>query len=129
MYNKILTVVMGSSLLLLVSCGGKEKGGLEEKKAQLATLKDQQEKLNTQITALEDEIGKQDSSASKEKAKLVSLTPLAPTSFTHFIDLQGSVEADNTSYISPRGQGGVVKQVFVKQGDHVSKGQLLMKLD
>src|SRR5262249_45184634 len=65
----------------------------------------------------------------KEKAKLVALTALAPTSFTHYIDLQGDVEAENMSFISPRGQGGVVREIFVKQGDHGNKGQLLLKLD
>src|SRR6202012_3768266 len=51
------------------------------------------------------------------------------TSFTHFIDLQGNVEAVNMSFISPRGTGGVVREVYVKQGDHVNNGQLLLKLD
>ncbi|MBS1665694.1 MAG: efflux RND transporter periplasmic adaptor subunit [Bacteroidetes bacterium] len=126
--NKILTAItITISLFILASCGNSEaaKGG--DKKAQLATLKAQQEKLNKQIADLEAEVGKTDSV--KEKAKLVAITPLAPISFTHYIDLQGDVEAENMSWISPRGQGGVVKQLFVKQGDHVNKGQLLLKLD
>lgn len=127
--NKILTAItISSSLFILASCGNteaaKDKG---DKKSQLAALKAQQEKLNKQIADLEAEVGKTDSV--KEKAKLVALTPLAPVSFTHYIDLQGDVEAENMSWIAPRGQGGVVRQVFVKQGDHVNKGQLLLKLD
>jgi RND family efflux transporter MFP subunit len=129
---KILTVVFASSLLL-AACGSgsvQKDDSLAGKKKMLADLKDQQEKLAKQISTLEDEIAKVDTAAgSKEKAKLVAVTALAPTSFTHFIDLQGDVEAENISYISPRGQGGVVRQVLVKQGDHVSKGQLLLKLD
>jgi membrane fusion protein (multidrug efflux system) len=129
---KLLTVVFASSLLL-AACGSgsvQKDDALAGKKQQLAALKDQQEKLSKQITALEAEIGKSDSTGGgKEKAKLVALTALAPTSFTHYIDLQGDVEAENTSYLSPRGQGGVVRQVLVKQGDHVAKGQLLLKLD
>lgn len=128
--HKILIVIIGSSLLL-AACGSAPKSdSLEGKKAQLTALKDQQEKLTKQISSLEAELGKSDSAAGpKEKAKLVALTPLTPTSFTHYIDLQGDVEAENTSYISPRGTGGVVRQVYVKQGDHVGKGQLLLKLD
>jgi RND family efflux transporter MFP subunit len=96
----------------------------------LDSLKAQQEKLGKQISDLQEEIARIDTTAgTREKAKLVALTPLAPTSFTHYIDLQGSVDAVNTSYISPRGQGGVVRQIFVKQGDHVKQGQLLLKLD
>jgi len=131
--NKILTAVAISATLILAACGSTTDKGDNSpagKKARLAALKDQQEKLTKQISDLETEIGVSDTAAgSKEKAKLVALTALAPTSFTHYIDLQGDVEAENMSYISPRGQGGVVRQVFVKQGDHVNKGQLLLKLD
>jgi membrane fusion protein (multidrug efflux system) len=130
--HKILTVVLGSSLLL-AACGSssvQKDNSLEGKKATLDSLKAQQEKLGKQISTLQDEIGKLDTTAgSKEKAKLVALSALAPASFTHYIDLQGSVEAVNISNISPRGQGGVVRQLNIKQGDHVSQGQLLLKLD
>ena len=131
---KILTVVIGASLLL-ASCGSstiqKESPvGLQEKKARLDSLKAQQGRLEKEISTLQAEIDKVDTAnATTEKAKLVALTALAPTSFTHYIDLQGNVDAVNTSWISPRGTGGVVTQLYVKQGDHVSQGQLLLKLD
>lgn len=127
--HKGLTVVLGFSLLL-AACGPQKKDSLAEKKARLDSLKTQQEKLGKHIADLQDSIAKLDTSAaSKEKAKLVALTPLAPTSFTHYIDLQGSVAAVNYSNIAPQGNGGVVRQIFIKQGDHVTKGQLLLKLD
>jgi membrane fusion protein (multidrug efflux system) len=128
----ILTVVLGSSLLL-ASCGSgsvPKNESLEGKKAQLDSLKNQQDKLAKQITSLETDIAKIDTSFGvKEKAKLVTLTALEPTSFTHYIDLQGDVEAVNYSNIAPQGNGGVVREIYVKQGDHVNKGQLLLKLD
>jgi len=131
--NKILTATIISFSILLASCGNStvpKNDSLEGKKAQLASLKDQQDKLDKQVTALEAEILKADpASAVKEKAKLITLTPLQPASFIHYIDLQGNVEAENTSYISPRGTGGVVRNVFVKKGDPVKKGQTLLKLD
>ena len=130
--HKILTVVLGSSLLL-AACGSssvQKDGSLQGKKARMDSLKQQQDKLGKEISALQTDIDKQDTSAAaKEKAKLVALTTLAPTSFTHYIDLQGNVDAVNTSWISPRGTGGVVTQLYVKQGDHVRQGQLLAKLD
>jgi membrane fusion protein (multidrug efflux system) len=130
---KVLTVVIGASLLL-ASCGSssiqKEGEGLKEKKARLDSLKTQQGKIEKAISTLQAEIDKLDTAnATSEKAKLVALTSLAPTSFTHYIDLQGNVDAVNTSWISPRGTGGVVTQLYVKQGDHVRQGQLLAKLD
>lgn len=131
---KVLTVLIGASLLL-ASCGSssvQKEGpmGLKEKKARLDSLKAEQGKIEKSITALQAEIDKLDTAAAKkEKSKLVALTTLAPTSFTHYIDLQGNVDAVNTSWISPRGAGGVVTQLYIKQGDHVRQGQLLAKLD
>ena len=130
---KVLTVVIGASILL-ASCGSGtiQKPGeeLKAKKDRLDSLKSVQTKLGKSISDLQAEIDKLDTAdAKKEKAKLVALTALAPTSFTHFIDLQGNVDAVNTSWISPRGQGGVVTQLYVKQGDHIRAGQLLLKLD
>src|SRR5258708_12054523 len=130
--HKILIIIIGiGSSLLFVACGSAPKNdSLEGKKAQLTALNGQQDKLANQISSLEAELGKSDSTGgAKEKAKLVALTALTPVSFTHYIDLQGDVEAENTSFISPRGSGGVVRQGYVKQGDHVNKGQILLKLD
>lgn len=130
--HKLLIVVFASSLLL-AACGSgsvQKDDSLAGKKAQLAALKEQQEKLSKQVSSLEDDIAKVDTTAgSKEKAKLVALTAVTPTSFTHYIDLQGNVAAENYSDVAPKGNGGVVREVFVKQGDHVNKGQLLLRLD
>ena len=131
--NKLLTALVIGSLVFFAACkdsGSKDKV-LEAKKAELAKLKDQQDKLNDQVTTLEKEIGKLDTTANAgAKPKLVALTPVTPTSFTHTIDLQGNVDANDVSYVAPRnGTGGVVTAVYVKQGDHVRKGQTLIKLD
>src|SRR5579885_2942573 len=119
--HKILSVVIASSLLL-AACGSgsvQKDDSLAGKKQQLAALKDQQEKLAKQISTLEDQIARVDTAAgSKEKAKLVALTAVTPTSFTHYIDLQGNVDAENYSNAAPKGSGGVVREVLVKQGDH-----------
>ncbi|AYD48450.1 efflux RND transporter periplasmic adaptor subunit [Arachidicoccus soli] len=117
----------------LASCGGSSKGGnntLDAKKAELAKLKTQSQRDNEKMQALEDEIAKMDTSAaSTANMKLVATTPLALKSFSHYIKLQGTVDANNISYITPRNGGGQVKAIYVKQGDHVHKGQLLLKLD
>jgi RND family efflux transporter MFP subunit len=111
-----------ATLLFLAACNS--GSDLSKKKAELEKLKDQVTKLETEITKL-------DTAAAKaEKAKLVSIASLAPVSFSHYIDLQGKIESTNISYIAPRnGTGGVVKALFVKRGDNVKKGQLLLKLD
>jgi membrane fusion protein, multidrug efflux system len=128
---KALTVVIGASLLL-ASCGSstiqkEAPAGLQAKKGRLDSLRTEQSKIEKEISTLQAQIDT--TAGSREKAKLVTLTALEATSFTHYIDLQGSVDAVNTSWISPRGTGGVVTQLYVRQGDHVTQGQLLLKLD
>jgi len=132
--QKIVNIVLFGSALFLASCGAKSDatngGDLAAKKAQLEELKKQQQKIGEDITILEAELAKLDPSLAKtEKTKLVSIDSVAIGTFTHYIDLQGTVASEDISYVSPRGPGGLVKQVFVKQGDQVKKGQLLLKLD
>jgi membrane fusion protein (multidrug efflux system) len=122
-----------TAVVILASCGGSKKEGdaaLNDKKAALEKLKSDKTKTEAEIKKLQDELDKIDTSAaSASKVKLVTTTPVTTGNFQHYIDLQGKVDAENISYISPRGMGGQVKTVLVKQGDHVRKGQLLLKLD
>ena len=120
------------SVITMAACGGNKTGdaAIKEKKDELAKLKDQQTAITKQIAGLEAEIAKLDpSTAVVEKAKLVTLNTIAPTPFSHFIDLEGKIEAVNISYVTPKNGGGQVKALFVKKGDEVKKGQLLLQLD
>jgi RND family efflux transporter MFP subunit len=120
--------------LLAASCSsGKKdvKAEVTEKKVKLESLKKEQTGLNQQIKELEAEIAKLDPTAAQDQnAKLVSLTTIQPAGFEHFIELQGRVDAQNISYVAPpNGQGGVVKALYVTQGQYVRKGQVLVRLD
>jgi RND family efflux transporter MFP subunit len=129
--QKIVHVILIVSALALASCGTKtEKVSVTVKKQELEKLKKEQVSTAEKIKALEIEIAKLDTSAVKDDvAKLVSTSPVVLRNFSHYIDLQGRVDADNISYISPRMGPGQVKAIFVKRGDYVRKGQLLLKLD
>jgi membrane fusion protein, multidrug efflux system len=122
-----------AAVLILTSCGDSKKDGnaeLNDKKAALEKLKGEKDKVDGQITSLEKEIAKLDTSAANQpKTKLVAIQTLAATDFAHYIELQGHIDAENVSYITPRGGPGQVKSIFVKQGQLVKKGQLLLKLD
>jgi RND family efflux transporter MFP subunit len=116
------------------SCGntGKKEreGSLNDKKVQLKKLEMQKEELNTKIIALQEEIAKTDTSAGVEqKPKLVALSSIQKEVFKHYLELQGQADAKNISYITPSGQPGQIKAIYVKQGDVIHKGQLLLKLD
>lgn len=127
----ISTFILTISLFLF-SCNNKDQGknSVKNKKDQLAKLIAQKNKLDEEIKALQSEISLSDSGASSNsKLKLVAVSDVSIQKFQHFIDLRGKLDAENISYITPRGMGGQVKAIFVKEGDVVKKGQLLLKLD
>lgn len=120
--------------LSIVSCAGNNNNhndnNLTERKEELEKLKKDQAELTAEIKKLEVEISKLDTANAKvEKAKLVALDTVQSENFTHYIDLQGRVDSKNISYVSPRGPGGQVRAIYVKEGQFVKKGQLLLKLD
>ena len=125
-----LAILLFGGLMGCNSSAKDRKGEVAEKQKALANKKAAVTKLNTEIDALEKEIAKLDPSTVKvQQAKLVALAPVTPENFTHYIDLQGKVEAENTYNVMPRGLPGQVRGVYVKEGDRVRKGQLLLKLD
>lgn len=123
--------LLASFLFIFAACGNDKanKSALTEKKAQLEKLKTEQKALSDKISGLQAEVDKLDPTAANANSKLVTLVPVGPSAFNHYIDLQGKIDAMNTINVAPRGQGGFVKAVYVKQGDNVQKGQTLLKLD
>ena len=118
--------------LFLYSCSDSKKEGnaaINDKKAQIEKLKKDNEKNSAEVAKLQAELLKLDPNSNPSKIKLVATAPVTRQDFNHYIDLQGTVDAENISYISPRMGPGQVKAVYVKQGDRVKKGQLLLKLD
>jgi RND family efflux transporter MFP subunit len=129
-YMRYALIIAG--MVFLSACGSGTKDAnadLQEKKAALEKLKKEQTLMNEKIATLQEEINKLDTSSNNETAKLVTVTTLAAQDFVHYIDLQGKIDADNISYVAPRGNPGLVKAVYVKKGEMVKAGQLLLKLD
>src|ERR1700761_3075298 len=130
MNKKGLIAVCLIAVVFIVSSCKQKTTPLEQKKAKLEQLKKQQDDLNKQITDLQAEIIKEDPSANPEKAKLVAVQKISTESFNHFINLQGKVYTDDIAYVTSRSpQPAQVKALYVKQGDFVKKGQLLLVLD
>lgn len=124
-YNKFTLLIL---VVTFTACGGKDQ--LTQKKTELEKLKKEQLTLSEKIKNLETEIAKLDTTSKKEDvAKLIGVSPIVVQDFVHYIDLQGRVDAENISYISPRLGPGQVKALYIKKGDYVKKGQLLLKLD
>jgi membrane fusion protein, multidrug efflux system len=130
MKGKITILIFAS---ILFSCKKttetKSNTVLEAKIKELTELKTKQAELIKKITDVEAELVKLDSTRAI-KPKLVSTMQISTEGFEHFINLQGNVKSENISYVAPRnGMGGYVKNVYIRQGQSVKKGQLLLKLD
>jgi membrane fusion protein, multidrug efflux system len=131
--NKKLMILSIAAALIISACGGSgakdSKGELNDKKVKLEKLKADKNKLDGEIKSLEDEIAKLDPAAKSSKAKLVGTAPVTRQDFVHYIELQGKIDANDIVIVTPRGMPSQVKELYVKRGDMVKKGQLLMKLD
>ena len=122
-----LKIFAMSLVIMSLACGG-GSNPIEAKKASLEKLKKQALELNAKIASLEKEL-EQAGAKDQAKAVLVAIAPIAAQEFNHFIELQGKVESESVSYVTPRAGGGQVKAIYIKRGDRVNKGQLILQLD
>ncbi len=132
--KKTTTIFLAASLMLAIaSCSNSKKDDaakINDIKATIEKLKANRASTDEEILKLQAELIKLDSNtANTAKIKLVGITTVSTQDFKHYIDLQGHLDAENISYISPRGMPGQVKAVYVNLGQQVKKGQLLLKLD
>jgi RND family efflux transporter MFP subunit len=117
-------------VFLLIACGGnsEKNGDVAQLRQQIEKIKKEKTALEATLRDLEQQLELADPSAAKT-ALLVSLDTLQKGAFAHYIDLQGRVEAEDMAYVAPSGMGGLIKAVYVKTGQRVTKGQTLLKLD
>lgn len=107
---------------LMIACGG----GEEKKADKLARLKQEKSKLDAEIKTLEKELKAGDSTA--VKTKNVTIADVQTSTFEHFIDLQGNVDARENVDVSAQSPG-IIKAILVREGQAVSKGQTLAQVD
>lgn len=121
--------------ILVASCGGEQQeidiqaiiasGDIETLRQTQESLKTKRAEIAAQLTQIEDELNKIDKSAN---AALVTTHVVKDTLFQHFIELQGNVATKENVVVYPEFQGTLTR-VFVKEGDQVSKGQVLGRID
>ncbi len=122
--NLIAIVFIG----ILASCTSKE--GLERKKEELYGLRDQRETLDDQIKSLEIDIKKEDSTFEviKENTTLVSTLIAGTSDFQHRFEVRGGIASRKNIIVSSE-IPGVVKQIKVREGQHVKRGQVMVIVD
>ncbi|MGG8496699.1 efflux RND transporter periplasmic adaptor subunit [Tenacibaculum sp. TC6] len=118
---------------LLASCGGKEQSvesvistqDLQKILEKKDELNKKQQELAGQIKLLNEEISKLDTN---KKVPLITTIDAQEQPFVHYLDLQGNVQTKKNVLVYPEMPGQLVK-IYVKEGQHVVKGQALAKID
>ncbi|MFK7946374.1 MAG: efflux RND transporter periplasmic adaptor subunit [Saprospiraceae bacterium] len=130
---KYLNIITLCAALFLVACGGEEsadsaednqlkklKAELVEKKSELKTLEKEVADLQKQINEIE---------PPKEDARtLVTTEKIKRKDFARFIEIQATVQSDNTFRASSEAAGRLIK-FNLKEGQNVRKGQLIGEVD
>ncbi|PWL39660.1 efflux RND transporter periplasmic adaptor subunit [Flagellimonas aquimarina] len=120
--------------LVLSSCGGGNNGSvesviagndLEAIRAKRTEISEQQKGLEMEIQSLDSVIALLDDNA---KLPLVTTIQTKTERFDHYLELQGDVTTKQNVLIYPE-MGGTLYRVYVKEGQKVSKGQLLASID
>ena len=119
--------------LVVLSCGNKKESTADiiatndaaKIKAKREALVNQQHELAQDIKLLDDKINELDP---EKNLPLVTTFHSKPELFDHYLELQGNVDTKENIVIYPETQG-ILSRVYVKEGDKVSKGQLLASID
>jgi len=120
--------------IVLISCGEKETtsiadlvatGNLQELTAKKKEITANLEAINTDLEAINNAIAEKDT---LKKFPLITTFTAKEAVFKHYLEIQGSVKTKQNILIYPE-MPGILQKVLVKEGQKVSKGQLLATID
>ncbi|MGB3607622.1 efflux RND transporter periplasmic adaptor subunit [Psychroserpens sp.] len=120
--------------LVLVSCSADkdnsldsvlETGNLETVRQKREELVNSQQALDEKIKLLDEKIKSLDTT---KQVPLITTFKANPEVFNHVLELQGNVTTKDLLTITPE-YNGILTNMFVKEGQSVSKGQILAKID
>lgn len=120
--------------MLFVSCGGEKKNSMEsvlssnnleqlrKKRAEIVT---EQQEAHEKLVLLDEAIAKLDT---VKRVPLITTFKVKEDLFNHYFEVQGNVTTKDLLVITPE-YNGILTNVYVKEGQKVSKGQVLAKID
>lgn len=111
-------------LLIFTACKDNKPADNIDLKSQKAIVEKQIDSLSKVLIKIDKELGK----TQEEEIPAIKAEKPSKKYFTHYIDLQGSIDTDGNVMAIPEAMGKVIK-IYKKEGDIVHKGQILMTLD
>ncbi|WMI68645.1 efflux RND transporter periplasmic adaptor subunit [Mangrovimonas sp. YM274] len=131
--KNIFTII--TLAFLIVSCGGEKKknsvenvlssNNLELIRTKRAEVVAEQQEIAGKLKQLDDAIAKLDT---VKHVPLITTFTAKQEEFKHMLDIQGNVTTKNLLVITPE-FNGILTDIYVKEGQQVSKGQILAKID
>ena len=122
------------TIALIIACSGdqsettsnlinaKDLNGLKTKKEEklkiLNALKAELNQINAAISDLDP----------SEKLPLISIFEVKPENFDHYIEIQANIKTRQNLMLYPE-YNGILKKVYVEEGQKVKKGKTLAKID
>ena len=131
MYMK--NFILNLSIILVISCGPKNSKSTEEILAtnDYTLIQKRKGEIKTQINDLKFKLNRLDNVLEKidtdKNLFLVSAIKLKSKNFSHYLNFQGSLDTDQNVVIYPE-LPGLLKNIYVKQGEKVKKGQIIAKI-
>ncbi|QTD38758.1 efflux RND transporter periplasmic adaptor subunit [Polaribacter batillariae] len=131
MKNIYLLLLIG---LLITSCGDKKELSVDDVlatndiakiKSKKADLDAKQQEIANDLKKLNDKL---DDLNEDKNIPLITTYKVKEQVFNHYIELQGNVQTKQNVLIYPE-MPGILENVYVKEGQKVSKGQILAKID
>jgi membrane fusion protein, multidrug efflux system len=119
---------------ILMACSGDQPESTQDfiSAKDLAGLRIHKEKKLKTLNALKLELGQIDKAISdldpSEKLVLISMIEIKPENFDHYIEVQGNIKTRQNVLLYPE-FNGILKKVYVKEGQKVKKGKLLAQID
>ena len=130
--KNIYTILLGA--LLILSCGGNKEtsvediiatNNLEDIRAKRAEVVAKQQEFTKQLKQLDDKLVLL---SPDKNVPLITSFLAKKEAFDHFLELQGNVATKQNLVLTPE-MSGILTKVLVKEGQNVSKGQLLATID
>lgn len=114
-------------VIFIAGCGNNNNPeNKDEIKKQITEYKNQVDELNNKIADLEKQLNNDPANNSNKIP--ISVKEMKYEPFSHYFEVNGTVEAINAAFISPEINGQVLN-IFVQEGERVKKGQPLLKLN
>ena len=129
--KKIVSLIV---LVTFIASCGETASSIEDVVASkdLEAIRSKRSDITKELKSLEDQVKLLDDAIAEldDNAKLPLVTTMAVQvqKFDHYLELQGDVMTDQNVLIYPE-MAGTLYKIYVKEGQSVSKGQLLASID